>query len=269
MLKIGARKGLLAAGAVAAVTLPAVAIGAGEGQPVDGGTRNPSNNASQSYTRETEIIATTDTYGTRQSNKSNNGGGAVYGCRSGEGGTPQRNEPCLRGTNLVRGLAFEFESRGPLAGTITAAGGDNARPFTTNATGVATGLNADRVDGRSADDFLAAGGKAADADRLDGRDSTDFLGDNEVLFAVVGADGTVVRGRGATGAAVTPATNTATVTFNRDIDECSFTVTESGATASGRSFAASATSPQVVTVDQDGDGEATTPAVPFNLQVVC
>jgi hypothetical protein len=114
----------------------------------------------------------------------------VYGRRSGEGGTPRRNEPCLRGTNLVRGLAFEFASRGPLAGTITAAGGDDARPFATNATGVATGLNADRVDRRSADDFLAAGAKATDAGRLDGRDSGAFVARADLLSARVTAAAT-------------------------------------------------------------------------------
>ena len=82
MFKINARSAVLTGGVLAVLAAP-VALGAGENQPLDGGTRNPSNNPRENYTRETEVIANVDTYGTRQSNKSNNGGGAVYGCRSG------------------------------------------------------------------------------------------------------------------------------------------------------------------------------------------
>ena len=125
--------------------------------------------------KETEIIANVSTYGTRQSNKSTNGGGAVYGCRSGAGGTPKGNEPCIRANNLASGLAFEFNSTNAAAtqvGSITATNA-NAAPFTTNATGVATGLNADKVDGKDASDLQAK-------------------------FATVAADGTLAAGaRGA------------------------------------------------------------------------
>jgi hypothetical protein len=38
-------------------------------------------------------------------------------------------------------------------------------------------LTSDEPDGKSASEFLAAGGKAADADKLDGLDSTRFMGD--------------------------------------------------------------------------------------------
>jgi len=145
------RAALLSSGLLALLITTSLASAAGEGQPIDGGARNPSANESQSYTRETEIIANTSTYGTRQSNKSTNGGAAIYGCRA-----LVNNEACLRGSNLQNGLAFSFESRGPVAGQITAAGGDNARPFTTNATGVATGLNADRVDGQDASQIVAS-----------------------------------------------------------------------------------------------------------------
>jgi hypothetical protein len=148
------RTALATAGVVAVALTPfAVAQGpsatssAGEGDAIEGGVRNPSNNQSQALTRETEIIANTGTYGTRQSNKSNNGGGAIYGCRSAAGGTPAGNQPCIRSNNLEQGLAFEFNTDGAVAGTITSSRGANAKPFTTNATGVADGLNADRVDG--------------------------------------------------------------------------------------------------------------------------
>src|SRR5919201_2545334 len=127
----------------------------GEGSAVRGGARNPSSDARRAYTKETQIIANVNTYGTRQSNKSNNGGGAVYGCRSGAGGTAKGNEPCLRASNLSDGRAFEFNANGGTeVGTIT--GPATAAPFTTTAKGVATGLNADQVDGKSADEIVTA-----------------------------------------------------------------------------------------------------------------
>ena len=113
-------------------------------------------------TRETEIVSRTAEagkakggYATRQSNLSNSGGGAIYGCRAGTG---TNTNPCLRANNLEGGLAFEFRAtRGTLGGTFSVAnGGDGTKPFTTNATGVATGLNADEVDGQSANEIVTA-----------------------------------------------------------------------------------------------------------------
>lgn len=129
------------------------AYGFGENRPLLGGARNPGNDQSRSLTRETQIIASTSTYGTRQSNKSNNGGGAIYGCRSGTGGTSANNEPCIRSNNLSSGFAFEFNTSGTQGGLISTKDA-SGRPFTTNATGVATGLNADRVDSLDADQIV-------------------------------------------------------------------------------------------------------------------
>ena len=94
------------------VAVGGTAYATGEGDPILGGERNPSNNPSQALTKETQIIANLSGYGTRQSNKSNNGGGAIYGCRSQPGGTPTGNEPCIRASNLLNGLAFEFVNNG-------------------------------------------------------------------------------------------------------------------------------------------------------------
>jgi hypothetical protein len=119
------------------------------------GKRNPSGGEAK---RETEIIASNKTYGTRQSNvKNGNGGGAIYGCRSNPG-----REPCIRSNNLKSGRAFEFETNGAEGGRIEA-DTPGGKPFSTNATGVATGLNADRVDNLSAAivDFRAATGTAS------------------------------------------------------------------------------------------------------------
>jgi hypothetical protein len=191
---------LLASSIVLALLVSPFALAAGEGNPIRGGARNPSSNESQALTRETEIIASTDTYGTRQSNKGA-GGGAIYGCRSATGA-----EPCIRSNNLEKGRAFELVTGGAEAGRIEAVGGDNAKPFTTNATGVADGLNADRVDGKNAADIVA------DAQNL-------------TKFAAVAADGKLESGRGAASASRTSAGNYA-VTFVDDISKCAYSATQ-------------------------------------------
>ena len=132
--------------------------------------------------RETQIISntaeqgrSTGGYATRQSNLSRSGGAAIYGCRS-TGAT--RTNPCLRANNLTTGSAFEFNTtNGESAGRITAgSGGDSKRPFTTNATGVATGLNADRVDGQDASAIVASARAKTglDADTVDGQGASDL-----------------------------------------------------------------------------------------------
>ncbi len=165
----------LASVIITALVITPFALATGEGNPLKGGARNPSSNPSLAFNAETQIIANNSSYGTRQSNKGT-GGGAIYGCRAPVGGVP-----CLRSSNLTLGEAFQFETGGTLGGTITAAGGDNAKPFTTNATGVATGLNADRVDSLNASDIQAAAVTTARA---------------LTPFAQVAADGTLDHGQG-------------------------------------------------------------------------
>jgi hypothetical protein len=234
---------LLAFAVVVAIGVPSVALGTGEGRKLDGGTRNPTLSPNQAYTQETEIIADTATYGTRQSNKRvGDGGGAIYGCRSAAG-----TEPCVRANNLNTGRAFEFVSSGKEGGHIALANPAGA-PLTTNAKGVATGFNADQVDGKEATDFAAAG---------------------DIKAAAVSETGALTGKRGGvTGAAIADATaRTFSVTFDADVSKCFFTVTPTGASA-GAAFGAtvSATDPKVVMVDQPDD-----PAAPraFHLQVVC
>jgi hypothetical protein len=129
---------VLASAALLALAASPFAVGA-TGDVLREGKRNPSNGSSA---RETELISQSRTYGTRQSNiRNGNGGGAIYGCRS-----ALSREACIRSNNLSEGRAFDFETDGGEAGRIETKS-DTGRPFTTNATGVATGLNADRVDG--------------------------------------------------------------------------------------------------------------------------
>lgn len=147
---------MIVAMAALVVAATGTAFAAGEGSPLLGGERNPGKDPRRALTKETGIIANTSGYGTRQSNKSSSGGGAIYGCRSGAGGTAAKNEPCIRANNLSNGLAFEFATTsGDVAGRIDAKDA-NSKPFTTNATGVATGLNADRVDGQDAEQIVTS-----------------------------------------------------------------------------------------------------------------
>jgi hypothetical protein len=222
---------------VLAIGIPSVAIGFGEGRTMLLGKRNPSPSGGSALRSETEIIASNGTYGTRQSNKKDgDGGGAIYGCRSSTGA-----EPCIRANNLKGGRAFEFQTVGKEAGRI--ATGDTAgAPFTTNATGVATGLNADKVDGKEGADFAAA---------------ADFK------TAIVNGAGALVRGRGATAARRDAGTNTYVVTFDRDVSLCTYTATPTGATS------AQTLSVQpggvVTNVRVDADQNPTG----FHLQVIC
>ncbi len=141
---------------------------AGDGDSMRVGARNFAN------TKETNISGQkVKTFATRQSNLlEGDGGSATYGCRS-----SFANEPCLSVFALRTARAFDFRSRGNEGGRITVEGSPNPRnnrPFSTNATGVATGLNADEVDGKSATDFLGRTEKAADSDKVDGKDSTEL-----------------------------------------------------------------------------------------------
>jgi hypothetical protein len=235
---------------ILAIGVPSVAMGFGEGRNMLLGKRNPSSNPALALSTETEIIANNSTYGTRQSNKKDgDGGGAIYGCRSATG-----NEPCIKSVNLKGGRAFEFSTVGPEGGRIET-GATTGAPFTTNATGVATGLNADRVDGKEAADFAPA----ADVTALAG----------SLLFAAVNGTATPVAvgaSRPATGvtASKDAATNVYTVSFGKDISKCSFTASPVGsASVEAPGVNATPGNPNAVNVD--------TGAAPgsFHVQVIC
>jgi len=220
---------------VLAISLPAVAIGAGEGRSVTAGKRNPSRG---DLNRETQIIASNGSYGTRQSNKGA-GGGAIYGCRAAVGG-----KPCIRANNLKLGRAFEFDTGGKEAGRITVK--DTAGvPFTTNAEGKVANLNADKVDGKSAEEFEPSG---------------------NLLFAAVADGGSLLAGKGATASA--RADNTTTVvTFGRDVSKCSFTATANG--AAPVPLAAQAVGGQPTQVQVNEPAEDPVALTAFHLQVIC
>ena len=179
---------LLASSIALGILVAPFAIAAGEGDPVLLGKRNPGGGGSAQITRETQIIAQTpiNTYGTRQSNKGA-GGGAIYGCRSKLGAAPadpKVTTPCVRVNNLDNGEAFQFSSlSGTTIGVIQAGKTfatpvPTAKPFITNATGVADGLNADKVDGKDADQIIA-----------EARQTNPAGSAPSFAFARVGADG--------------------------------------------------------------------------------
>jgi hypothetical protein len=240
---------VIAAALILAIGVPSAAVGFGEGREAKLGKRNPS---SGSLTRETQIIANNGSYGTRQSNKRNGeGGGAIYGCRSDAG-----KEPCVRANNLKGGRAFEFATVGKEAGFIQV-GDTSAPPFSTNATGKVTNLDADKVDGKSSEEFASAG---------------------DLGFASVKADGTFVAGRGATASALTSAaSNTYAVTFNKDVSKCSFTASAVGeSSANGFGVQPVAGTPTQVQVDEQDDApDDGNPATDenrgrdFHLQAIC
>jgi len=232
---------VIAAALILAIGVPSAAVGFGEGRDAKLGKRNPS---SGSLTRETQIIANNGSYGTRQSNKRNGeGGGAIYGCRSDAG-----KEPCVRANNLKGGRAFEFATVGKEAGFIQV-GDTTAPPFSTNATGKVVNLDADKVDGKSAEEFAGAG---------------------DLAFAAVKADGTFVAGRGATASTKSNvAENTYTVTFNKDVSKCSFTAGATGGSSDVGGFgAAIGQQPTQVVVDEPNNAGGGA-GRDFHLQVIC
>ena len=235
---------------ILAIGIPSVAMGFGEGRNLLLGKRNPSSNPSLALSTETEIIASNSTYGTRQSNKKEgDGGGAIYGCRSNTG-----NEPCVKANNLRTGRAFEFQTSGNEAGRIET-GATTGAPFTTNATGVATGLNADRVDGKEGSDL-------DDAETLTGKKATDFAASGDLLFAAVSDGNTTATGRGLAAAPnVSQTGNAYTVTFNRDVSKCSYTASPIGPTPQALAVQAGGQNTQVIV-------NATAPTS-FHVQVIC
>jgi hypothetical protein len=235
---------IVIASVLVALLVAPFALAAGEGRGVRGGARNPSPNASLAYTRETQIIASNSTYGTRQSNKSTTGGGAIYGCRARSGANA-----CLRASNLSNGRAFSFATRsGAEVGRID--GPPNAAPFTTSATGVATGLNSDKVDGKDATDIVA-----------------DAQAQNK--FAAVASNGALGNQRGATSASRTAA-GTYRVVFGADVSKCALqatvNTTAAGEQATIGAALAAANTVEVVTRDP-ANGNAVDR--PIQLTVTC
>ncbi|MEA2493278.1 MAG: hypothetical protein QOJ29_1189 [Thermoleophilaceae bacterium] len=145
----------------------------------------------------TRVLGNSSTYATQQSNLLDGDGGAArYGCRS-----SATNEYCLLSKNTGGGGSFRFTSANSLLGGVIDVDppegktADDSKPFTTNATGVATGLNADEVDGMSADEIVKAaktGPQALNvyarvgADGKTDKNRTDGVTDTNVVHTTAG-----------------------------------------------------------------------------------
>ena len=249
---------VLAAAAVMAIGFTSVAGGA-IGDNVRVGERNAAEGT-------TAIVGFTQNFATRQSNGTNGDGGAAsYGCRAAIG-----REPCLYVLNHQGGHTFRFRTKGALVGgeiSVEPPAGktaDDAAPFTTNATGVATGLNADRLDGQDASELLAAARTAWEQARP--------------LFASVTAAGAAGESRGLAQSNAVQRTGDGayTVTFASDVSKCAYTATQTTVTNAGAvavaPVAGNANALNVVTRAGGGAAgtEPTAPADrPFHLVVNC
>ncbi|MFL5846959.1 MAG: collagen-like protein [Solirubrobacteraceae bacterium] len=139
---------------VAAVVGAPFAVGqAIQRKSVIAGTRTP---VTGHVLTPTLLATQVETWGLDVVNESKRGGAAQLSCRAIFG---TRRNACLRTVNRANGLSFQFDFRGAIGGLFRV-GNDidkpfpDARPFVTNATGVATGLNADRLDGFHAQDII-------------------------------------------------------------------------------------------------------------------
>jgi hypothetical protein len=251
-----------------------VAFATGEGKNFILGKRNPS---SGGLTRESQVIANiaqgkggiganTGGFSTRQSNLSNSGGGAIYGCRATPG-----TEACIASNNLANGDAFRFQAspNAPEAGVIRF-GTDlkslvNKPPFVTNGTATVTNLSADKLDGIDSSDFLTTA-NAASTYVTKTQASQDFAASNIAPYAVVSATGAISHGNFNSGNATvaTVGTNTQfTISFNRQVSACAATATPSS-DPSGSQIYATTSGTQDVVVTETG-----TTAYGFNLTVLC
>ena len=243
---------VIAGAAILAMGITSIATGAA-GDFVRIGKRNAAPGT-------TAIVGSTTGFSTRQSNNTDGDGGAAsYGCRADIG-----KEACLFVLNHHNGRIFEFRGTGGTSGgiiSISPPAGKTAKdvsPFTTNATGVATGLNADQVDGQSASDIVDA---------------------TKAPIALVNADGTVAtgsRGLAQSNAVQRTGTGTYTVTVASDVSKCAYSATETTTTDAGAAAAAlasgSTTTVQVVTRSgggTDGTGPTAPADKPFHLVVNC
>lgn len=269
-LRANRRVTVLAGVAIAVLAAP-IALAA----TVQGGRRNPVA-SNQAYSQSTEIIGALSGFAVRMSNLGT-GGGLINGCRTTTGGPA-----CTEADNLKTGQAFDFISGGTVGGTIHLSNPSGA-PFTTNATGVATGLNANYLQGKQASAFLGATAQAADSAKLGGVAASSYvqtsqLGSyvqssqlsgyaqtSQLLFAVVSQNGSLGVHDGATAALQTSATSY-TVTFGADVSKCSYTASPTGPalTTGSIGVAPDTTSPDIV------DVSAPSPLPQgFHLQVIC
>jgi hypothetical protein len=186
--------------------------------------------------------------------RAGDGGAGAFACSSDTG---SGREPCLNMINKGNGFAAAFRTRGLTGFRLQTSGTGEATPFLldSNATGLVKYLNADTVDGQSAEQ----------------------LGRERFARVNVAADGTptVVRNNGA--AATNPVTRVGPgdyrVEFTADVNSCVYQATAADPAVSFITSASedATNTKRVVVKTRDGDGaNVGTPAdAPFNLTVNC
>ena len=142
----------------------------------------------------------------RNTNQGDGGAGA-FACQSDANPAGQTNrEPCLNMVNKGTGYAAAFRTRGLTGFRLQTSGSGEATPFLLdpNATGKVSHLNADQVDGLSADQLRSRFGRIT------------FTAPSSVAVAD-GANGVTSVSRTSAGRYQ--------VTFDRDVSKCGFQVT--------------------------------------------
>jgi hypothetical protein len=224
----GWRRAAAVSAALALVAAPATALAAGSGKsrahsailndntPLKGAIHNP---ASSSFLRTTGIFANFNSWTTRIQNVGS-GGAGIFGCRA-------TGSACLASENGKSGLAFTFVTNGNVGGQILLTN-PNGAPFTTNAHGEATGLNANYLQGKQASEFQLVGKPAANSEALGGVPASEYAKTSQLLFADVSSAGTIQSTRGATAASASA--NSFTITFGTtNVSKCSYTASPQGA----------------------------------------
>jgi hypothetical protein len=204
------------------------------------------------------MFANSNTWAMRVAN-SGLGGAAIAECHA-----PVGDLACLNSDDHGSGLAFVFETTGNTGGEILLPSPGGA-PFTTNAHGIATGLNANYLQGKQASEFQLTNQPAANSEKLGGQPATAYVGTSQLLFADVAAGAKLQSTRGAT--AVSQSGNEYTVTFGTtNVSTCSFTASPAGAALTAGQLGVAPdsthTSEVVVSAPAGFDGG-------FDLQVVC
>jgi len=138
---------------------------------------------------------------------------------------------------------------------------------------VATGFNANYLQGKTASQFLGVSQQAADSAKLGGVAASSYVqtsqlsgyAQGQLLFADVSQAGALGNTRGATAAALAGPMSY-TVTFSSNVSKCSYTASPIGAALSGGSIGVGPDTANGDVVDVNSPSALTQG---FSLQVIC
>lgn len=237
-------------------TAHAAGTEAAGGFPLRGAIHNP---ASSAFFRTTGIFANSANWTTRVENLGT-GGASINACHAPAGGVA-----CLDAYNLSGGLAFMVNATGASGGEILLQNPSSA-PFTTNAHGVASGLNANYLQGKQASEFQLANQPAANSDELGGQPPSSYVSTGQLLFADVLAGPKLQEGSGGA-TSVKQLGSSYTITFAAaNISKCAYTVSPTGAALNSGQLGVESDSSNTSAVIVNAP---TGFSAGFDLQVVC